>query len=89
MADLHLLLFAAIPSCFFLFSIPLTPSPPLSFYGLADPSAGHLHGVGDRANSIGAVGMGAGTRAGPVHGAGTSQGGRPGASQAGHAGGGH
>lgn len=45
--------------------------------------------MGDRADSLSAVGMGAGPRAGPVNGAGTGQGGRPGASQAGHTGRGH
>lgn len=67
----------------------LYPLPPSSYGWLARYSAGHLHGVGDRADSLGAVGMGASPRAGPVHGAGAGQGGRPGASQAGHTGGWH
>lgn len=45
--------------------------------------------MSDRADSLSAVGMGAGPRAGPVNGAGAGQGGRPGASQTGHTGGGH
>jgi len=69
---------------------PHSPRPsrsrPLS---LSLPSAGHLHGVGDGADSLGAVRVGAGPGAGPVDGAGAGQGGRSGASQAGHAGGGH
>lgn len=77
------LLFAFIPSCLSL-SIPLPP-PSLPLW-LADSLAGHLHGVGDRADSLGAVGVGAGPRAGPIHGAGAGQGGCPGASQSGHTG---
>lgn len=51
--------------------------------------AGHLHGVGDRADSLGAVRVGAGSGAGPIYGAGAGQGGRPGACQPGHTGRGH
>lgn len=56
---------------------------------MADSLAGHLHGLGDRADPLGAVGVGACPGTGPVHGAGTGQGGRPGASKSGHTGRGH
>lgn len=83
------LLFAVILSCPVSLFLPLYPLPPCLILWLADSLAGHLHGVGDRADSLGAVGVGAGPRAGPVDGAGAGQGGCPGASQPGHTGGGH
>lgn len=67
----------------------LYPLPPCLFVWLAHSLAGHLHGVGDRADSLGAVRVGAGPRAGPIHGASAGQGGCPGASQSGHTGRGH
>lgn len=45
--------------------------------------------MGDGADPLGAVGVGAGPGAGAVNGAGAGQGGRPGASQSSHTGGGH
>lgn len=78
--DLHL--FVAV--ILFLSLHPFSPLP-LSYGSLA----GHLHGVGDCADPLRAVGVGAGPGAGSVHGAGAGQGGRPGSGQAGHTGRGH
>lgn len=76
-------LYTAIFSCLAL-SAPLPPPSPCLVLRLADFLAGHLHGVGDCANSLCAVGVGAGPRAGSIQGAGTGQGGCPGASKPGH-----
>lgn len=63
-------------------SFPLPHPPPR----LISHLAGHFHGLGDRSDSLGAVRVGAGARAGPIHGARTCQGGCSGASQSCHAG---
>lgn len=70
--------------------LPVTPFaslyPPIPSPCLLPHLAGHFHGLADCSDSLGAVGVGAGARAGPVHGAGTCQGRCSGASQSGHTG---
>lgn len=64
----------------------LPPSLPPLFCG---SSAGHLHGLSYCTDSLSAVRVGAGPRAGAINRTGAGQGGCPGAGQAGHAGRGH
>lgn len=61
---------------------PPSPLPPC----LIPHLAGHFHGLGDRSHSLSTVGVGADARAGPIHGAGTCQGGCSRASQSSHTG---
>ena len=73
------------PCCSFCFLLP-PPYLPTHHHHLIPHLAWHFHGLGDCCDSLSAVRVGTGTRAGPIHGARTCQGGCSWAGQSGHTG---